>query len=441
MTQKWNLQDIRPAQTQKRRIPEGARLESVQPRMIDEQVSTGDDDIRIPITNGTKQKNKSLVVALIVFFAVLGGGLAMSALMGGAEVTVYPRHKEPSVNAEFIAYKVADAGKLPFELMTLEAEGERQVKATGEEQVSTQAQGTIFIYNEAQKEPLRLVTNTRFESQEGLIFKIKDSVIVPGYTTSADGKKVRGVATAFVYADQVGANYNLGPSKFTVPGFKGEPEYTTIYAESTDTFTGGFNDKKFIIDEAELQTAEQALRTELRNSLLTRIDAEKPAKFTVFKDAVTFTYESLPSVAYGEGLATIKEKVLLRIPIFKEDDFAKNLAAAAIPGYTGEQVRIADTSALTFSYKGATTSSSDISNAEQIEFTLEGKPQIIWKYDAEKLKADLLNTNKNGLNVVLGGYPAIERATGVIRPFWKSKFPTKIDEIEVIEVIGESKSE
>lgn len=440
MTQKWNLQDIRPAQTRKRRIPEGVKLESVQSRILDENSSAGEEDIRIPVTNGTKQKNKSLFVALLVFFVVLGGGLAMSALMGGAEVTVYPRHKEPSVNAEFVAYKVADAGKLPYELMTLEAEGELQVKATGEEQVSTQAQGTIFIYNEAQKAPLRLVTNTRFESTNGLLFKIKDSVVVPGYTMGADGKKVRGVATASVYADQAGAQYNLGPSRFTVPGFKGEPEYTTIYAESTDTFKDGFNDKKFIIDEAELQTAEQTLRTELRNSLLGRIDSEKPAKFTLFKDAVTFTYESLPSVPYGAGLATIKEKVLLRVPIFKEDDFAKNLAAVAVPDYGGEPVRIADTSVLTFSYKSATTSSSDISNYELLTFTLAGKPQIIWKYDDGKLKSDLLNANKTALNIVLGGYPAIERATGIIRPFWKSKFPTKIDEIEIIEVISEKKS-
>ncbi len=435
MTQKWNLQDIRPVQPQKSKSAEGIKLETVRPKIItrDEEEETEESTIRI--TDGNKQKSRSLIVALVIFFIVLGGGLFASALMGGAEITVYPRHREPNVNALFEAKKTASAEELPYELMTLEAEGERQVKATGEELVSTQAGGTIFIYNEAQKEPLRLITNTRFESPEGLIFKIKDPVIVPGYTTDASGKKVRGVATAAVYADQVGAEYNLAPTKFTVPGFKGEPEYTLIYGESTDTFTGGFNDKKFMIDEAELQTAQQALRTELRNSLLTRIDAEKPAGFVVFKDAVTFTYETLPSVAYGDNLATIKEKVLLRIPIFKEDDFALFIAKATVPGFTNDPVRIADYSTFSFSYKGATTSASDISNYESIAFNLSGKPQIIWKYDGDKLKADLLNANKTALNVVLGGYPSIEKATAVIRPFWKTKFPTSIKEVQIIEVV------
>jgi hypothetical protein len=321
--------------------------------------------------------------------------------------------------------------------MTLEAEGERQVKASGEEEIKEQATGSIFIYNEAQKEPLRLKTNTRFETESGLVFKIKDSVIVPGFSTDQSGKKIRGVITAEVYADEVGEKYNVGPSKFTLPGLKATPEYTTVYAESTAGFTGGFSGKKFVIDDAELQTAQQALRTELRNSLLSRIDAEKPAGFTVFKDAVTFTYESLPSVAYGDNLATIKEKVILRIPTFKDDAFASFVAKSAIPGFADESVRIEDISALAFSYKVATTASADLGTYEKIDFKLEGKPRIIWTYDAAKLKADLLNANKTALNVVLGGYPAIEKATAIVRPFWKTKFPTDMGEVKIIEVVGE----
>lgn len=438
MNQKWNLQDIRPAQPRKRRSPqEGTTLNltntasavPVERNIEPEEVAS------IHIVDGNKKKSKSLFFAIIIFIVVVSGGVLASALMSGAEVTVYPKHREPNVNAIFESQKMPQAEELAYEIMTLEAEGERQVAASGEEQVTSQAVGTLFIYNLEQKDPLRLVTNTRFESPEGLVYKIKDSAIVPGYTTDATGKKVPGTTAAEVYADQVGEQYNLAPSKFTVPGFKGEPEYTTIYAESTSNFTGGFNGKKFIIAEAELQTSQQALRTELRDSLLARIDSEKPAGFVLFKDAVTFTYESLPSVEYGENLATIKEKVLLRIPLFKEDNFAAFVAQATIPGYEGNDVRISNYDTFIFKYTSATTSFADISNHTNLEFNLEGKPQIIWKYDAEKLKADLLNANKTALTSVLGAYPAIEKANAVIRPFWKSKFPTKIEEIKVIEVI------
>jgi hypothetical protein len=439
MTQKWNLQDIRPAQTRKRRTMEGGSITpEIQSRPIQMQREDAEETLSIHIVDGNKKKSKSLWFAVLIFVLLVGSGVGVSALMGGATVTVYPRHREPNVQALFEAKKSPQADELAYEIMTLEATGERQVQAAGEEQVTAQAVGSIFIYNAQQKEPLRLVTNTRFQSADGLIFKIKDSAVVPGYTTDASGKKVPGVTNAQVYADQVGEQYNIAPGKFTVPGFKDSPEYTTIYGESTSPFTGGYNGKKFKIDDTELQTAQQALRTELRNSLLGRINTEKPAGFVLFNDAVTFTYESLPSVAYGENLATIKEKVLLRIPLFKEDNFAAFIAKATVPAYDENPVRIKDYSVFTFSYKGATTSSSDISNYTALSFNLAGKPQIIWKYDVDALKADLLNVNKSGVNTVLGKYPAIEKADAVIRPFWKTKFPTKTDEIKLIEVVEDA---
>ncbi len=373
----------------------------------------------------------------MVFFLVIAGGVFASILMGGAEVTVNPKHREPNVNAVFEAHKVANAEQLPYELMTLEAEGEQQVQASGKETIEAQATGKILIYNKPATTPVRLVTNTRFSTADGLIFRIKDAAVIPGYTKDDSGQIVPGMVAAEVFADEVGEKYNVTPTRFTIPGFAGEPEFDNLYAESTEVFSGGFSGDKFIIAEAEMQTAEQALRTQLRNSLLERINAEKPAGFVVFADAVTFTYVSLPAVAYGDNLATIKEKVIMRIPIFKEEQFATHLAAATIPEYENEPVRIADTGVLTFSYTNATTSSSDIGAVNSLSFKLAGRPQIIWEYDAEKLKADLLNAPKSGLPNVLGGYPAITKAEAVIRPFWKSKFPIKIDDIKVTEVISE----
>jgi len=438
MNQKWNLQDIRPAAPRKRRTPENTPIEITEkPPMRPREEA--EETMSVRIVDGNKKKSKSLIYAIALFVLIVGGGLLASALMAGADVTVYPRHREPNVNAVFEAARTPQPGELAYEIMTLEAEGERQVTASGEEQVQTQAQGTIFIYNKQQADPIRLVTNTRFQSSNGLIYKIKDPAIVPGYTRDAQGNILPGVTTADVYADVIGEKYNIGPSTFTIPGFQGEPEFETIYGESTSAMTGGFDGLKYIIDPSELEIAQQALRTELRNSLLERVGAEKPAGFALFTGAVTFTYESLPSVAYGDNLATIKEKVLLRIPLFEESNFASYIAQATIPGYEGVPVRIVNYDSFTFEYTNATTSASDISNLMSLEFKLAGRPQIVWVYDAEKLKADLANANKTALPAVLGGYPAIEKANAVIRPFWQSKFPTKINEIKVTEVIEETR--
>ncbi len=434
MNQKWNLQDIRPAQHRKKRAANEDVPVMRKEAPIESSREDAQDVMSINVVDGNKKKSRSLLFAIIIFFLVLGAGIVSSILLTGAEVTVFPRYREPNVNAVFEAMKEPQPEDLTYEILQLEESGERQVTASGQEQVTQQAEGTILIYNKHQSTPVRLVTNTRFESN-GLTFRIKDSAVVPGYTKDAEGNIAPGVMTAEVFADQPGEQYNLGPSRFTIPGFAGEPEFENIYAESIETFTGGFDGQRFIIEESELQKAQQALQTELRNALLEKIDANKPAGFVLFQDAVTFTYESLPAVEYGDNLATIKEKVIMQIPLFKDDNFATFIARATIPGYEGEQVRITDTDIMEFAYTSATTSSSNISAAEKLTFKLTGRPQIVWEYDGEKLKADLANANKTALPSVLGGYPAIEKAEAVIRPFWKTKFPIELNQIEIIEVI------
>ncbi len=438
MSQKWNLQDIRPAQPRKERTGELVRPPA--PKFIDRTNRTEDesddgDDVSIRIVDGNKKNKRTLIYAFLIFFMIVGGSFVISYFMSGADLTVKPRHREPNVNATVVAYKTPKAGELVYEIMSLDATGERQVSATGEETVVEQAKGTVLVYNKHSTEPLRLITNTRFQTADGLVFRLKESIIVPGYTRGENSEIAPGVITAEVFADQPGDQYNVGPSKFTIPGFEGSPEFENVYGESIESMSGGFNGARFIIDEGELQTTQQALRMELRNSLLERVETEKPAGFVVFPGAMTFTYETLPAVEYGENLATIKEKAILRIPIFAEESFATYVAAATVPGYENVPVRIADTTTLTFAYTSATTSTSNITAVDSVEFTLAGRPQIIWKYDAEALKADLAGKSKTAVPAVLGGYPAIESSSAVTRPFWKTSFPDDVKDITIIEVV------
>ena len=435
MSQKWNLQDIKPVSGRKPRREAPDELTERPKKEIPREEA--EEAASIVVENGSEKKKGRLRTTLLIFVLLLGAGFAVNLMLGGATLTVFPRYREPNVNATFVAHKEATADQLPYEIMTLEAEGERQVQASGEEQVTEQAEGTIMIYNNHQEAPIRLVTNTRFASPEGLIFRIKDPAVVPGYSMDENGERAPGVVTAEVFADEAGEDYNIAPTRFTIPGFEGSPEYDNVYAESSEAFSGGFDGRKFIIEDEELQMAQQALRTELRNSLLERIPNEQPAGVELFQGAVTFTYETLPAVAYGDDLATIKEKVYMRIPLFKEDDFARFIAEATVPGYEGGDVRITDTDVLDFDYTSATTSASDISAADQLEFELEGRPQIVWEYDADALRADLVTKNRTALSSVLSGYPAIERADATIRPFWKKTFPMEIEEIEIIERIEE----
>ncbi len=433
MSQKWNLQDIRPPQPRRERPTQSDLTPAREPKIVEREES---DVVDVRIVDGRKQKRKTILIGFIIFFLIAGGVLMISKLLSGVEITVNPRFREPNVNATITAKKTPQAGELAYEIMTLEATGERQVAATGEETVVEQAKGTILVYNRHSTEPIRLITNTRFEAPDGKLFRLQESIVVPGYTRGGGGDIAPGVIQANVFADQPGEEYNIGPSKFTIPGFAGSPEFDNVTGESVESMQGGFNGPRFIIDEGELQTAQQSLQMELRNSLLARIDAEKPAGFTSFAGAITFTYETLPAVEYGENLATIKEKAILRVPLFSEPSFAEYIAAATIPGYETAPVRIENPNDLTFAYTSATTSSSNIAAMEGLEFTLVGRPLIVWEYDAEALKKDLAGKSKTALTTVLGGYPAIERADAKSQPVWSTSFPQNTEDIDIIELLN-----
>ncbi len=429
MEKKWNLQDIKPAE--RRRVPTRTL------RRVESEESTNEEQPRARVASGEKKSRKGVWIGALLILGVAVIGLAIAALTGGATVTVYPKFREPTVNAVVEGKRQAGSGELAFEIMTLEAVGEREVAATGQEEVSEQATGRITVYKTTPGSE-RLIKNTRFEGPGGLIFRATESVEVPGATTDAEGKTVPGSVSAEVFADQPGSQYNLAAgSRFTVPGFKegGLDElYSAIYAENAAGFTGGHVGPRFIIDDAELTTATDSLRKELIDALRGRVAGEKPAGFVLYDSAITFSHEAMPSEDVGNGRVKIKEKTILHAPMFKNEDLAAYVAGATVPGYEGEPVRIEDPTALSFEYATPYNPASP----DVISFKLLGKPRVIWTYDSEKLKADLAGGNQTSLNTVLGGYPAIERASANIRPFWRRAFPDSADEIVIKEVVGET---
>ncbi|MCD5381585.1 MAG: hypothetical protein LR008_03350 [Candidatus Pacebacteria bacterium] len=446
MTQKWNLQDIRPAQPRKRRNPMQTTNLSEEPksRPSADSVNTARAREEIPnivIEDGSKKGGNRLTIAIVLFVVIVGGAIGLSALMGKTELTLYPEHREPNINAEFTAYPDKRDSSLSYEIMTLEATSESQVKAAGQVQIQELATGLINI-TKSTPGAERLIKNTRFRSPEGLVYRIQESVVVPGAITDENGASVPGTIQAQVFADDVGEDYNIDSNtKFDIPGFK-EGGYTKLYnaigATNNQAFTGGFDGPQFQINEDDLSTARQAIQIELRDNLLSRIENEKPADFISFPGAVSITFNQLPAVQYGQDLVTIREQAILQIPLFQVTEFGSFLAQETITTYDGNNVRVDDATVLTFTYTEATTSSSIIANEPSLTFNLTGRPLLIWEYDATTLTRDLAGLPKTAINNAVTAYPGIKGARVHITPFWKRTFPEAAEDIIVIEELKEA---
>jgi len=486
MSQKWNLQDIRPStsnskprkntsttstrsgkakETEEVRRPAvdqmteddlpPVRTKKAIPREIDTDLDFDDDDDDdfddaedLPVvtrkekrpalqTRNLDNNNRSykgkLVWALGFFVLLVGGSMFVSALMGGAEVTVYPKNREVTVNTEVTAYAEPQTGQLNYEILSLEATAERQVTATGQEEVSTQALGQIEI-SKSTAGSERLVRNTRFQTEAGLVFRIDESVVVPGATDTGPG-----TVRVDVFADEAGEEYNIAAGvTMTVPGFSesGLTElYNAITAKSISAFNGGFDGPQYIINEDELTDARESLQGELRKALLDKIDREKPAGFVVYNDAVSITFNQLPASEANGNTVTLREEGVLQVPMFKEEVFAEYIAATTLSDYDQLPVRLEDVNKLKFSYTDEETKNTQLSSLEELKFALAGQNRVIWQFNTEDLQVDIVGKDKTALNDAIDKYPGIRSADAVIRPFWKSTFPRERAKIKINEVV------
>lgn len=179
------------------------------------------------------------------------------------------------------------------------------------------ASGKITIVNSTTSD-WPLVAQTRFQTAEGLVFRISNSITVPRATTSGPGK-----VEAFVVADIVdasggivGERGNIGPSKFFLPGLRDDSR-SKIYAESSEPMKGGVTDFITYVTKEDIDAARQRIKDELLKAATDDLKVAVKEKGTLIGDETAFvllegenavkvaeTHVFEPNVAVG---AEIKE--------------------------------------------------------------------------------------------------------------------------------------
>ncbi len=384
-----------------------------------------------------------LFVALGLGAVILGVSFVLSLLFAGATVTVYPKQETVSVTADLSA--TLSSGVLPFERMSLDRSTETMLVALKEERVEERASGRITIYNDHSETPQRLIKNTRFASPDGRIYRIRESVEVPGKKASGPG-----TIEVAVYAEEPGEEYNRGPTEFTVPGFVGMPQEGKVYGRSTGDITGGFDGTRRTLDEQERNVALSQMETKLRDELLAAAfgDAAKPDGYVLYKDAVYFDFQPAPDRYEGSDKVIVSLKGTLHGILLREDALAKEIARVTIAGYTGDPVRIDNPDDLVVRMvrsgepeePGTTDTTVAPWTADNLTAAVSGKARLIWLFDAEQLAGDLAGRDKEAMYAtgpggILAGYPGIDRAEATVRPFWKKAFPEEVADIKIVTVL------
>jgi len=134
------------------------------------------------------------------------------------------------------------------------------------------ATGEAVITNRSKQNQV-LVANTRLLSSSELLFRLTNKVTIP----SGETKRVT------IRADKTGQDYEIGPTKFTIPGLSSILQ-TQVFAESDKSTTGGLK-KAGIVTQKDIDNAVESLKNELIQNSIKELE-KKYADQDNFKIAI-----------------------------------------------------------------------------------------------------------------------------------------------------------
>lgn len=374
--------------------------------------------------NGFRYALWGLAVLVVIALGFVG-----ASFFSGVTVSIIPKQVDTHIDGTFTMTREATPDALQYDIMKIDNQGAKSIAATGEENVAVKASGTIVVYNDYSSASMRLIKNTRFETSAGLVYRVDRAIVVPGKKV-VDGKSVPGQVEAVVYADVPGEKYNIGLSDFKIPGLKGSPQYEKFYARSKTEMASGFEGKRLTVSPATLESTKAIIQEELRKALLAAAFSQKPNGFRLDESTVIVEFSDLLNEDQKDSIE-VRMKGTLYGVLIEEQKLAAFIAANTVADYDGNPVEIANPDALTVRLN---LGSEPIWESSKISVDLSGNPHLVWSVDTERLTDDLAGKDKASIDTVLSGYPAVDSAEVVMRPFWRRSFPEDPAKISIKKV-------
>lgn len=373
-----------------------------------------------PVFRGEPDRNGFPYVTAGIAAVAIIGSTALLFAYAQAKVTITPKLVSAPIQQEFTA--TLGDGQLPFELVTVEKTASASVDAETSENANDPATGTITILN-AQAGPQTLIKNTRFESPEGLIYRIQESVTIPGGSPSAPGS-----VRATVYADMGGEQYNIGPASFTVPGLRGSAAYNLVTAKSDAPMEGGFAGTRASVSQGTRDREQERIKPKLAESLNEEVTKQLPEGYVVLPGATFISYAPARDSAGEDDQVNVNVRGTAVAVAMPEGAIASAIASSIQGDYSGEAVTLGTTEGLTLTPAVPGVPAPDLAS---FTFTLSGTANVLWTVDTGRIASTVAGKDRDAAFAILQGFPEVGSAVLALRPPWRQAFPDDPSEIAV----------
>jgi len=289
------------------------------------------------------------------------------------------------------------------------------------------ARGTIVIYNDFSAEAQSLVATTRLESPDGKIFRLQKSIVVPGKTSSP------GAIEADVIADQAGESYNIDPTTFTIPGFKGNPKFDKFSGKSVKKMSGGGSGGSEVksIARADLDKAEADARVQAETAFMADLENSRvPGEFFLKETLELTPLESGNRPKEGLTGATFEYQRTFKAKAFliQENMLKQKIEAAAQKESNGIRLEV---SKIDLDYGEISPNYTDSTVGIRIHALIHKKAIL----DSDSLKTKLLGQDAAGIQAFLGENPSVQKVELDFKPKWfGTSIPKSLSRVDVVVV-------
>lgn len=372
------------------------------------------------------------VLFALLFALLLAIGFFVADYFAMATIEVTPITRGVQIDNKFIATVGEGEEGLTFHFTSLSEEKAKEVPATIEKKIQKKASGRVTIFNSYNGDSQRLIKNTRLESPSHKIYRIDESVVVPGAKV-VDGKTVPGSVNATIYADVAGKEYNLSePVDFTIPGFKGDPRYTKFKAMTIpgSAITGGFSGTVKVPSDEAIKTAQEELKQDLKKIAVEKARAQIPTEVSFFPGSMIVKFEEVPQDYTVSDTANVSMKATVSVFFFDTAELTKKIAELLPPADRENPFTITNMSALDFKFVDP-VDNVILSDLKEIRFHLVGSANFVGQIDSKKISADFAGKSKKEIGEIIKKQINVGDANVIVRPMWKKVFPSDPAKITV----------
>lgn len=365
-------------------------------------------------------------VVLMVIIAALYG---VTAAFGSAKINITFKKTPWSYNGTFTADKAVSAinaaqGVIPAQVFSVPKNITQLFPASGQQNVSLKAQGTITIYNAYSSSPQTLVAATRFVTPDGKIFRLVSEVVVPGAAIT-NGAIVPSSINAPIVADQPGPAYNVSSTpKLAIPGFQGTSKYNAFYGAITSPTTGGFIGEKAVPTAGDITAAKQKITGILTSELQDSLTGSYTNNFKILDGAsnIQVTKLTVNTSTDANGNFSVFGQGTLSAIGFDETAFKSFLLSLA------QSIEASSTwSDLALSYA---TPTPDFANGK-LNFSVNVQGSLEPIFSADDLRAKMAGQKIGDAKISISALPQLQEGTISVWPAWLWQIPANPKRIQI----------